>query len=489
MSNNSNKLRESEEKRDELIKEMMTQKYNYIEITDKDKKANELYHSKVETNFKFQGDFYYNLAMKYKLEIESNEFFKDLKYMPKGCLLHHHMVDCIDITWLSEIVMRKEYLKNIYMRKFRGIYDILIYTKSPNLEGEEPDKQFKDIIEKYLAENKGKTPYDYFYSKLSMDPEEIAKANNNIEAWNCFMPKYFFCYYLISYKNFYRQHIRNAFIQCIKDKQYRIESRLTPGRIRDENYNFITEDEEMSIYQEELNYVNSTFNLETKFTFGIIVEMIRNKTDGFIIETINRSIALRKKYPDLICAIDLSGDEDNFRSFQDLTHVMVKNTDPNLPWILHCGESLKAHNYNFIDGLLINAKRLGHAINFYKFGKLLENIKEKNIVLEINPISNQSLRQVRDLRLHPSIGYHSMGIKCCINNDDPTLYNTKGVNYDYFVAGACMEFDLLDFKCFGLNSIDGAQISDELKNEYKNNFSKSWEEFLDYFINKYEKST
>ena len=176
MSNNSNKLRENEEKRDELIKEMMTQKYNYIEITDKDKKANELYHSKVETNFKFQDDFYYNLAMKYKLEIESNEFFKDLKYMPKGCLLHHHMVDCIDITWLSEIVMRKEYLKNIYMRKFRGIYDILIYTKSPNLEGEEPDKQFKDIIEKYLAENKGKTPYDYFYSKLSMDPEEIAKA-------------------------------------------------------------------------------------------------------------------------------------------------------------------------------------------------------------------------------------------------------------------------------------------------------------------------
>ena len=58
MSNNSNKLRESEEKRDELIKEMMTQKYNYIEITDKDKKANELYHSKVETNFKFQDDFY-----------------------------------------------------------------------------------------------------------------------------------------------------------------------------------------------------------------------------------------------------------------------------------------------------------------------------------------------------------------------------------------------------------------------------------------------
>ena len=50
-----------------------------------------------------------------------------------------------------------------------------------------------------------------------------------------------------------------------------------------------------------------------------------------------------------------------------------------------------------------------------------------------------------------------------------------------------MEFDLIDFKCFGLNSIDGAQISNELRNEYKSNFLNSWNQFLDYFINKYEK--
>ena len=197
----------------------------------------------------------------------------------------------------------------------------------------------------------------------------------------------------------------------------------------------------MIIYKEELKNINS-FNIKGKFTFGIIVEIIRNRQDDFILSKINESIFLRAKYPDLICGIDFSGDENNFRSFQDLTPVMLKNTDANLPWILHCGESLKSKNYNLIDGLLLNTKRFGHCINFFKIGNLLEKIKNKNIVLEINPISNQTLRQVRDLRLHPCIGYHNQGIKCCINSDDPTLYNTKGSNYDYFVAAAIMEFDL-----------------------------------------------
>ncbi len=49
-----------------------------------------------------------------------------------------------------------------------------------------------------------------------------------------------------------------------------------------------------------------------------------------------------------------------------------------------------------------------------------------------------------------------------------------------------MEFDLIDFKCFGINSIDSAQISEELKNSYKKKFLKEWDEFLDFFIEKYK---
>ena len=154
----------------------------------------------------------------------------------------------------------------------------------------------------------------------------------------------------------------------MEDKQYRLESRLSPGRIRDETYNVISFDEEFVIYKEEVDYINNNYKLNTKFTFGIIVEMIRNKTDEIIKNKIEESIELRRKYPDLICGIDLSGDENNFRTFQELTPVMLNNNDPELPWILHCGESIRALNYNLVDGFLLNAKRFGHVINLFKLG-------------------------------------------------------------------------------------------------------------------------
>ena len=130
-----------EERRKELENEISREKYKNISITEKDKKENEILESKIVPTFKFNEDFYFNLAMKYKSQIENHEFFKDLEYMPKGCLLHHHLTDCVDIKWLSTIIMKKENLKYIYMRRFRNKYDILVYTKKPK----EGDKSFKTI--------------------------------------------------------------------------------------------------------------------------------------------------------------------------------------------------------------------------------------------------------------------------------------------------------------------------------------------------------
>ena len=51
---------------------------------------------------------------------------------------------------------------------------------------------------------------------------------------------------------------------------------------------------------------------------------------------------------------------------------MLNNNDLELPWILHCGESIRALNYYLIDGFLINAKRIRHVINLFKLGNLWE---------------------------------------------------------------------------------------------------------------------
>ena len=115
-SNKEDLILELSNKREQLMKEIQYQKYKAIEndIYEKDIKANELFHSKVEPTFKFNEDFYYDLAMKYKTDIEKHEFFKDLQEMPKGCLLHHHMSDCIDIEWISNEVMKENIFKYLH---------------------------------------------------------------------------------------------------------------------------------------------------------------------------------------------------------------------------------------------------------------------------------------------------------------------------------------------------------------------------------------
>ena len=67
----------------------------------------------------------------------------------------------------------------------------------------------------------------------------------------------------------------------------------------------------------------------------------------------------------------------------------------------------------------MESKRFYHGINLFKILNLLDKIKEKKILIEINPISNQSLRNIRDLRMHPAISYLNYGICISINNDDP----------------------------------------------------------------------
>ena len=85
-------------------------------------------------------------------------------------------------------------------------------------------------------------------------------------------------------------------MQCIEDKEYRLESRLSPGDIRDDNFELINIDEEMDIYKKEVEYVNKSLDLKTKFTFGIICTTMKYKsTDETLKNGIKDLIQLQKK--------------------------------------------------------------------------------------------------------------------------------------------------------------------------------------------------
>jgi len=83
----------------------------------------------------------------------------------------------------------------------------------------------------------------------------------------------------------------------------------------------------------------------------------------------------------------------------------------------------------------------------------MEIVKEKDICIECSPISNQVLRYVKDIRLHPIKTIHNFGVKVVISPDDPGIFNVKGVTDDFFFLSIGVEFDLKDFKLAIYNSI------------------------------------
>lgn len=52
--------------------------------------------------------------------------------------------------------------------------------------------------------------------------------------------------------------------------------------------------------------------------------------------------------------------------------------------------------------MLLGTKRIGHGYAVVKYPSILKLIKERRIGIEVNPISNQVLKLVDDLRNHPS---------------------------------------------------------------------------------------
>lgn len=55
-----------------------------------------------------------------------------------------------------------------------------------------------------------------------------------------------------------------------------------------------------------------------------------------------------------------------------------------------------------IDAVLLGTKRIGHGFAIVKYPNIMKMVKERKIGIEVNPISNQVLKLVDDLRNHPS---------------------------------------------------------------------------------------
>ncbi|WEV45500.1 adenosine deaminase [Streptococcaceae bacterium ESL0687] len=180
---------------------------------------------------------------------------------------------------------------------------------------------------------------------------------------------------------------------------------------------------------------------------------------------------LSSKY---INGFDLAGDEKNFPPglFTDLL-AKIKKQEINLT--LHAGEC--GCGQNVLESIELGATRIGHGVAIGELPQEFSNLAKQGIVFEMAPTSNFQTRAIDSLENYPFKKLYEAGVLVTINTDNRTVSNTN-LNKEYQKIADWYDFEPKDFLKVNLNALEGAFINQEEKDQLREEFISSYQDFL-----------
>ncbi len=412
-----------------------------------------------------QNNFYPPARYFYKSKdtIENNPLYTLLRDMPKGGIMHIHTSSTCDPGW---VVDQAQVNSNCY-----------VYWQEDPSKGKLHFYNSDNVPDGYVLAST--VPRDDIYSLLTFNVDD---NDDGMDIWEEFGKCFSRISGFVCYEPVFQQYYTHAFETIIDDEVQYVELRAGLG---DGLYDLNGTDYPAQDMVDRLkNAMITAQQKNPNFAVKLIYSGHRSEGLGGVYEELERAFDLVKDNPGFVVGFDLVGEEDltynpytEYRDGQlykkgntkgNTTYYFIKDMmrvnqlerqyNVKMPLFYHDGESDWIEDKNLYDAVLLDCLRIGHGFNAFRFPEVKNAVIEKDINIEVCPLSNQILGYIRDLRIHPASGYLNSGMECTISPDDPGIFGYDGVTPDFWEVVMGWDIGIADLKKLIINSFKYSQM-------------------------------
>ncbi|KAF4637633.1 hypothetical protein G7Y89_g461 [Cudoniella acicularis] len=398
-----------------------------------------------------------------KEKMEQTKLWKIVRKMPKGALLHAHLDAMVDFDYLFGVLLDTKGM-HIYCGEHLGTETAregapvkFKFQKTEKVDGKsiwstEYVPGTPILLTKAADEfpNGGRVGFiAWLKDRCTITNSESIEHHHGVDAvWRKFASCFSILNTIIFYEPIFKLFLRYMMKMLFEDGVKWVDLRLAFAfRYYREGCD---EPEEtfvrlFKVFGEEIEKFKSSEEGKGFWGARIIWTGLRVLDTRKIVEDMDACIAIKLAYPHLISGYDLAGQEDAGRSLKDVLPELFwfkkqcAQEGVDIPFFFHAGETLgdgSDTDENLFDAVLLGTRRIGHGFSLYKHPLLIDMVKDKRILVESCPISNEVLRLCASVMSHPLPALIARGVSCSLSNDDPAILgqDTAGTTHDFWQA-------------------------------------------------------
>jgi adenosine deaminase CECR1 len=317
-------------------------------------------------------------------KIRESKLFKVLQKMPKGGILHAHDTALCSTEFVVSLTARD----NLWQCGELGgdLPQFLFSATIPATVGGCTWERVSSIRMRM-----GDSNYDREVRKLftmyTGDPTHRFEDINF--AWSRFMNIFGALDKIVTYAPVWKDYYYQALKEMYDDGVLYLEFRGTLPPVYNLDGSVLTPVEIVQTYVDTLAQFKTDYPdfIGSKFVYA----PVRAVDDQIFNSYLDTMLQLHERFPDFVVGFDLVGQEDKGRPLTEFIERLLNFPD-TIKFFFHAGETNwngLSTDENMIDAILLGTTRIGHGYALVKNPSLLELIREKDICIEVNPVSNQ----------------------------------------------------------------------------------------------------